>query len=238
MTRGRRGTTAIGAAALIMVFIILAAALTAMFTEFNRSALQTKALNEKVTAKNKESLFVQAEAASENVTLTVRNVGSTSSLIVKVVFLDEEGKFNCSIPLSPPLSVKAQATEEVVVQKTINDDWSVGVLTDLGNVFWATWPFNFSLTVAPQSGSVSAGNSTSATVTVSLISGEPETVTLSANQTSDITVSLNPLAGAPPFTSTVTISTSSSTPSGTYLIVISGRFGNMEKTANYTLTVT
>jgi len=100
-------------------------------------------------------------------------------------------------------------------------------------------PFDFNVTVSPSSGSVVQGGWVNTTVTVTLTSGSPQTVTLSVSGLpSDTTyVFLPSSSGTPTFSRTLNISTSYSTPNGTYSIMIIGTSGSLTKTATYTLTV-
>ena len=100
-------------------------------------------------------------------------------------------------------------------------------------------PFDFSLSVSPDSGSVQQGNSIAQPITVSLTSGSPELVGLSASGLpSGTSASFSQSSGDPTFTSTMTISTSPTTPTGTYTIMVNASGGGLTKTTTYTLTVT
>jgi len=106
--------------------------------------------------------------------------------------------------------------------------------------FQATAPpqFDFTVGVSPSSGSVQQGGSVSATVTVTLVSGSTQTVSLTTSGLpSGASATFNPSSGYPTFTSTFTISTSSTTPTGTFYITIRGSGGGLTRTATYTLTV-
>ncbi len=100
-------------------------------------------------------------------------------------------------------------------------------------------PFDFSVSVSPDSGSVQQGNSTTQSIMISLTSGSPQSVSLSiSGLPSGASASLDKSFGDPTFTDTMTISTSSTTPAGTYIITVTASGGNLTKTATYTLTVT
>jgi len=99
-------------------------------------------------------------------------------------------------------------------------------------------PFDFNVGVSPSSGSVQQGGSVSATVTVTLTSGSPQTVSLTASGLpSDAYPTFSPSSGYPTFTSTFTISTSTTTPTGTFYITIIGSGGGLTRTTTYALTV-
>jgi hypothetical protein len=72
-----------------------------------------------------------------------------------------------------------------------------------------------------------------------LLSGSPQQVTLSASGLpSGVSATLTPIDGFPTFTSTLTIRTSPTTPTGTYTVIIYGSGGGLTRSATYTLTVT
>lgn len=78
---------------------------------------------------------------------------------------------------------------------------------------------------------VKQGNSGSNTITVTLLTSSPQTVTLSCTSPlpTGVTCSFNPLSALPSFSSTLTVSTSSSTPIGTYMIGVQGTGGGLTR---------
>jgi len=97
---------------------------------------------------------------------------------------------------------------------------------------------DFTISVNPTSGSVVQGGSTSATVSIGSVGGFSGTVSLSASSLpSDATASFSPDNGTPSFDSTLTISTSLTTPTGTYTITITGTEGGKTHSATFSLTV-
>ncbi|GLY47342.1 proprotein convertase P-domain-containing protein [Lentzea sp. NBRC 102530] len=97
---------------------------------------------------------------------------------------------------------------------------------------------DFSVSVSPASGSVAAGSSVSATVGTATVSGSAQTVQLSASGLpSGATASFSPASVQTGANSALTISTTSSTPAGTYPVTITAA-GTANRTATYTLTVT
>ncbi|MEM2896952.1 MAG: hypothetical protein QXG01_05205 [Candidatus Bathyarchaeia archaeon] len=100
-------------------------------------------------------------------------------------------------------------------------------------------PFDFSLSVIPDSRTIKAGESTTYSVEVSLEEGEAQPVSLSLSGfPSGVTYSFDPAESVPTFISTLEIGTLSNTPVGTYELVISASGGGKVKKAEITLIVT
>ncbi len=97
---------------------------------------------------------------------------------------------------------------------------------------------DFSIAVSPTSGSVTAGQSASATISTAITSGNAQTVSLSASGTpGGATVSFSPASVNSGGGATMTVTTTSATPAGTYPITITGSAASGSHTATYTLTV-
>jgi hypothetical protein len=90
-------------------------------------------------------------------------------------------------------------------------------------------PNDYLLSASPTSGSVSAGSgSASYTVSATFKSGSPSGVSLSLDSPpSWLSWSFSPSGGSPTFTSTLTVSASSSVPSGSYSLYVKGSGGGM-----------
>jgi alpha-glucosidase len=98
---------------------------------------------------------------------------------------------------------------------------------------------DFSLVANPASGSVAAGSSTTATVSTAVVSGSAQTVTLSASGLPNgATASFSPQSVTAGASANLTITTSASTPAGTFPVTITGSAASATHTAPYTLTVT
>jgi subtilisin family serine protease len=98
---------------------------------------------------------------------------------------------------------------------------------------------DFSISVSPTSGSVTAGGSVAATVSTATTSGSTQSVSLSASELpAGATASFSPASVSSGGTSTVTFSTSASTPSGTYPVTITGTGPSATHTTSFGLTVT
>ena len=97
---------------------------------------------------------------------------------------------------------------------------------------------DFSISASPSSGTVTAGGSTTTTVSTATASGSAQTVNLSASGLpSGATATFNPTSVTSGGSSTLTIATSASTPAGTYSVTIKGTGTSASHTTTYTLTV-
>ncbi|MCZ7421700.1 S8 family serine peptidase [Verrucosispora sp. WMMA2121] len=98
---------------------------------------------------------------------------------------------------------------------------------------------DFSVSVSPTAGSVTAGSSASATVATATTNGSAQSVSLSASGLpSGATASFSPATVTSGGSSTLTISTSASTPAGTYTVTVTGTAASGTRSATYSLTVT
>jgi subtilisin family serine protease/subtilisin-like proprotein convertase family protein len=97
---------------------------------------------------------------------------------------------------------------------------------------------DFSVTVAPTSGSVNPGGAVTATVGTTTTIGAAQTVTLSATGLpGGATASFSPASVSSGAASTLTISTTGSTAPGTYAVTVTATGTVTTHTASYTLTV-
>jgi len=98
---------------------------------------------------------------------------------------------------------------------------------------------DFDLTVSPTTTRVIQGSSTTFAVTVSPTTGPGEPVTLSASQVQGATINFSPNSRNLPYTSELTIKTSTQTPPKTYTITIEGtQVGVTGGTVTHTATIT
>ena len=97
---------------------------------------------------------------------------------------------------------------------------------------------DFSLSVAPSSGSVVQGSSTSATVSTATTSGSSQSVALSVTGLpAGASATLTPTSVTSGGSSSLLVATSSSTPVGTYALSITGTATSGSHTSTYSLTV-
>src|SRR5581483_9402901 len=98
---------------------------------------------------------------------------------------------------------------------------------------------DFSISAAPGSQTVTAGNGTSYTATITALNGFGGNVTLTAGGLpSGATAAFNPTSVTGSGSSTVTITTSTGTPAGTNTLTLTGTSGSLVHNATVTLIVT
>jgi hypothetical protein len=98
---------------------------------------------------------------------------------------------------------------------------------------------DFTLSVSPTSGTVTQGSPASTTVSTTAIGGDTESVKLSASGLpTGVGATFGQASVTPGGSSSLTLSTSSTTPAGTYPITITGAGTSNTHTTTYTLTVT
>lgn len=103
-------------------------------------------------------------------------------------------------------------------------------------------PFNYTMSITPNSTTLTQGESAAAVLRLSVVSGTPENVTLTFTVSpADPTIQgiLNTTSGFPPYTASISIRTTISTPPGTYAIAVKGLGGNVvAHNATFILTIT
>ncbi|WP_052869066.1 chitinase [Streptomyces niger] len=104
----------------------------------------------------------------------------------------------------------------------------------------STQPTNdFSVALSPDSGTVTAGKSATATVKTAVTAGQAQTVNLSVSGApAGVTASLSPASVTAGGSATLTLATTSATASGTYHFTVTGTSASGSHSARYALTVT
>src|SRR5437667_8336529 len=98
--------------------------------------------------------------------------------------------------------------------------------------------FDFTISLNPNTASVLVGNTSSSAVTLTLVNGSTQSINLSCSSLpTGATCSFSPTSCSPNCTSTLSISTSSTTPTGTFNIVVVGSSEGLNKSTFYQLTV-
>jgi phosphoesterase family protein len=134
--------------------------------------------------------------------------------------------------------------------KTIETNWNLQSLTnnDAGSsamtefLKTTTQSPDFAISASPSSLTATSGSSATSTITVASLNGFTATVNLSASSSPvGPSVSISPssvtLSSGTSAASTLTVSTQSSTPSGTYTIILNGSSGSLSHSTTISLTV-
>ncbi len=99
-------------------------------------------------------------------------------------------------------------------------------------------PNDFSINVSPGSGQVQPGQTTTATLSTTVVSGSAEDVVLTSSGVPPNTVvTMNPARIRSGESSQVTVATSATTPPGTYTITLTGTAASATRSTTYVLTV-
>ena len=99
-------------------------------------------------------------------------------------------------------------------------------------------PPDFSISASPSSQTVTQGNNTTYTTSISALSGFTDTVNLSVSGLpAAATATFNPASVTGSGNSTLTVSTATTTPTGTYTLTITGTSGTLSHSTTVTLVV-
>jgi len=147
-----------------------------------------------------------------------------------------------TVELKGVIRIEDPTAPETYQTGLLDSNYNTIPYTATAGTITAEAPFDFSISITPISGTVIAGQSTSATVTVNVAAGTPSTVNLSASVDNppaegNINVSLSETSGVPPFTITLNITTTVDVPPGTYTITVTGASSPPTHAAQYVLTV-
>jgi hypothetical protein len=169
-------------------------------------------------------------ATAQNVTLSDTTSGAS-------IFYTTDGTMpstsstlynNVAIPVSSSETIRAIATATGSSQSAVGS---------AAYVISAPPPPDFSVSATPASQSVTTGASATYTVTIGSLNGFGGVVTLSlSGLPTGATPSFNPATVTGSGTSTLTITTTTAMPSGTYPLVITGTSGSVTHTAGVSLT--
>ncbi|MCL4436366.1 MAG: hypothetical protein M1503_02390 [Thaumarchaeota archaeon] len=211
--------------------------LTAVFT-------QGSTTQDFTVSANPSSITVQT-GSSGSATVTVSSIGgysNTVSLSLSGLPSGASYMFNpsSSVPTySSTLTISADSAATGIYLLTATGTGSDGKVRSTSITLTVAASLDFLVSVNPSSGSVQQGGSLQTTVTATLTGGSSQVVSLSASGLPDgATYSFSPSSGSPTFQSTLSITTSGSTPAGTYGITVTGTGGGLARTATYMLTVT
>jgi len=246
LSRSKRAVSSI--IAVLVVILLLSTFTASLILISERQGNTVPGLletSEEISQGVRENLEAKLDAVTgETVHIYVKNTGTAAAQIMEVLATKLDGSLQ-TIKVDPPETLIP--LEERVFPATIPGGYNrLGLLTERGKVYVVDTgsssqqqPFDFTVSVDPTSSSVQQGGSVQTTVTITLQSGSSQTVTLSASGLpSGASAIFNPSSGNPTFTSTLTISAGTSTPTGTYTLAVTGTGGELTRTATYALTVT
>ncbi len=134
----KQGTVAVGAIAIILMFTMAISCLAIIVLEYNSYSRSIAYTTQTDSMKAKENLLIQSSQSSESIAITAANEGSTPSMIVAVLTLNS---FDNSINyhnLNQPITCTVLGQNTFNFDQQIQEDWQIGVLTSLGNIFWET----------------------------------------------------------------------------------------------------
>ena len=136
--RLKRGTIAVGAITIILIFIIIISCIAAIVMEYSSYSNSVGVATETAGLKAKENLLVQASNSGASTTVTVTNEGSTPSIIVAVLSANPSESSFQYYNLTQPITYTILGQGTFTINQQISQNSQIGVLTSLGNVFWQT----------------------------------------------------------------------------------------------------
>jgi hypothetical protein len=170
---------------------------------------------------------VQGETAKFQILLTYSDPAySGTTITIQVAGLGPGMNYQL-IPSPPGLSIMTSSSTPPGPYTIILQGSAMGVVHQTSAVLTVTEkqpPFDFQIEASPGSQSVRAGQTTTFTVNVMLVSGTAKVVTLSlTGNPVGSTFTFSPNSGNPGFSSSLRISTEASAPPGTYSLTITGQ---------------
>ena len=134
----KRGTIAVVAIAIILMFIMAISCIAVIVMEYNSYSRSVADTTQTDAMKAKENLLIQASTSSESTIVTATNEGSTPSMIVAVLTQNPSDNSINYYNLAQPVTCTVLGEDTFSVNQLIQQNWEIGVLTSLGNVFWKT----------------------------------------------------------------------------------------------------
>jgi hypothetical protein len=156
------------------------------------------------------------------------------------------GNINYPGPTGIPETVTA-ASAWMATPGTHTVTWSASAVGDpnpSNNLMSTTFavvpqaPFDFSISASPTGLGIAPGGTGSYVVTVNSVSGGPQSVALSlSGAPPGVSASFSPPSGTPPFSSTLSVTSTSSVSPGAITLTITGSGGGTVHTTQVTLTI-
>ena len=176
--------------------------------------------------------------ASSNITSTVSTVAGISQVrtptppaTVSIHQGPVEGITEYSLP-----STASRPT--YVAVDSLGNVWFTESNVTVNRIGRFSIPYIFQVAASPSLQTINPGQSTTFALNVTLTSGYPQPLQLSLLKTpTGVTAAFNPQSQNPPFTSTLTFTTTNSTPTGTFPMTVQASSGGEIQTALITLKI-
>jgi streptogramin lyase len=180
-----------------------------------------------------------ATMLSSNITSTVNNLLGTSHLVSPAaptstvdVYQGPVGgitEYRLPSVTSRPTSVSVDSMGNV---------WFTENNVTINRIGRLSIPYVFQLSASPSTQTIHPGQTATFSLNITLSSGYPQPLQLSLlNTPSGVTAVFNPQSQSPPFTSTLTFTTTNSTPTGTFPMTVQAVSAGETQTAAITLSV-
>jgi len=179
----------------------------------------------------------------QTVTDSTAKSSDVSGIACYEIWVDDDQSFSSPTIENTPDNTSSSRT---IYNLTGRNYWRVRAWDQAGNPggFSSTRDFNvagFSLSASSSSITILKGNTGSVGLTIGLLYGDPETVTLDYSwdeEPQGATVSISPDTGSPPFTSNLSIQTTTDASTGTYTLTITASVGDTQLTRDITVGIT
>jgi hypothetical protein len=134
----RRGTIAVGAIAIVLMFLIIISCIAAIVMEYSNYSKGVQVATLTAGQKAKENLLVQASDAAGSVTVTIINQGPTPTIVIALLTMSSTDNSIQYYNLPQPLTCTVLGQQTFTANPQDQQNSNIGVLTSLGNVFWQT----------------------------------------------------------------------------------------------------
>ncbi|HIE15090.1 TPA: hypothetical protein EYP70_07450 [Candidatus Bathyarchaeota archaeon] len=132
----RKATAVIASLFLITVFIFIAVCFSLVMLEYTRYVSTLEALHKINLRKAREDILVKVARLQNMTEITLINRSSITIYIVAIFIVNTTNGFLEYLKLDDPVVVPPIQEEKINLFRSVSTEVQLGVLTDLGNVFW------------------------------------------------------------------------------------------------------
>ncbi len=132
----RKATAVIASLVLITVFIFILACFSLIVLEYARYVSALEILHEINLRKAREDLLVKVTRLRNMTEITLNNRSPITIYIVGIYMVNTTNGLLEYLKLDNPVGVPPIQVETINLSKSVSTEVQLGVLTDLGNVFW------------------------------------------------------------------------------------------------------